>query len=452
MSGIAGRKTFKALILLVDASLILAAYLTAFLLRYNDLTKRNWDSFLSLIPWILLLGLFVLTIYELYSIQRKTIWDVMRNLFVAITLFTFLTMAISFLFRQFALPRSVILISYFVALLYLFVWKFILFVFRPKNRSRRLLLLAEENDSARLIIQIKYSTSKTKISRTHPNTDLSRIFEMVESHDYIVISSNIEQEKKSSVIYHAMRCNKEIYVVPSLYDLLLTKSDITSLEDTMVLSVKPFGLTAEERFMKRVFDFGLAAVGLLIIAPVMLIVACAIKLENPRGSVIYKQKRIGLNNKEFIMYKFRTMVENAEKLTGPTLAENNDPRITKVGKFLRSVRLDEFPQLFNVLKGDMSICGPRPERDFFTKQLNQIYDAYKYRNKVKPGITGYAQIMGKYTTDVKDKLLFDLYYIRNYSLWMDIVIILRTFVVLFDRRKADGLNPKDHSLNNEYSL
>jgi lipopolysaccharide/colanic/teichoic acid biosynthesis glycosyltransferase len=139
-----------------------------------------------------------------------------------------------------------------------------------------------------------------------------------------------------------------------------------------------------------------------------------------------------------MIYKFRSMVMNAEALTGPTLAEQNDNRITKTGKFLRATRIDELPQLINVLAGHMSIIGPRPEREFFIQQFTKSNKSYQYRNTVKPGITGYAQIMGKYTTDVENKLRFDLYYIRNYSFWMDLVILLRTINVVLDKTKAEG--------------
>lgn len=438
MSQFDDKKTIKSLLLVVDIVLVIFAYIAAFLLRYDEIPQRNWDSFMSLLPWIALLALFFLSIYELYSINRKSIWDVIRNLIVSMTLFSFLTMSISFLFRQFAMPRSVILIAYFLTILFLSIWKTLFIIFGYKRGKVRSLLIAEDDEARRLVSQIKFSTHGGKITHVQPNTELTRLFKLIEMHDSIILSSNTDQDKKSGILYHAMKTNKIIYVVPSLYDLLLSKSTITSLDDSMVMAVKPFGLTMDERIIKRIFDILFSVVGLMILSPIMLITAIAIKLDDPRGSIFYTQQRIGQNNKIFTILKFRTMQENAEELTGPTLAVRDDPRITRVGKFLRRSRLDEIPQLVNVLKGDMSIVGPRPEREFFTKTLNQQYESYQYRNTVKPGITGYAQIMGKYTTDVQDKLVFDLYYIRNYSLWMDLVIILRTFGVLLDRTKSEG--------------
>jgi exopolysaccharide biosynthesis polyprenyl glycosylphosphotransferase len=448
------KKSLKALMLATDILLIILAYISAFYLRYDEIPQRNWDSFISLLPWIALLTLFFLSIYELYSIYNKTVWDLIRNVFVAVTLISFLTMSLSFLFREFALPRSVILIAYLLGIAYLSAWKS-LFVLMGQNRAKiRTLLIADEMEAGKLVAQIKMSTFGTKISHIHPGTELERIFELIDVHDNIMLSSDMVQDKKAQIMYHAMKSNKMISVVPSLYDLLLSKSAITSVDDTMVLAVKPFGLTVDERFLKRLFDIVVSAIGLILLSPVMLATMIAIKLEDPRGSIFYTQKRIGLHNKEFTIYKFRSMREDAEQQSGPTLAIVNDPRITRVGRIIRRSRLDEIPQLFNVLKGEMSIVGPRPEREFFTKTLNQQYHSYQYRNTVKPGITGYAQIMGKYTTDVQDKLLFDLYYIRNYSLWMDIVIILRTFTVLIDHSKSEGIqqNRKNAGYSNPSKL
>lgn len=452
MSIYGDKKYVKAAVLLVDILLIILAYVAAFHLRYSEIQQRNWESFLSLVPWIALLALFFLSIYELYRLQRKSIWDIIRSLFVSLTLLTFLTMAASFFLREFALPRSVILIAYVLQIAFLTLWKAILVRLGRMKDAARLLLIAQEDEATKLISHVKYSVKKTKVSAIHPNTEIERIMELINRHDGIMMSSDIDPEKKTQILYHAVKTNKLVYVVPSLYDLLLAKSDITSLDDTMVMAVKPFGLSLEERLVKRAFDILLSILALLLLSPVIVLIAVAIKLEDPGGSILYKQKRIGLNNKAFTILKFRSMVENAEKQTGPVLAIRHDPRITRVGRFLRPLRLDEIPQLINVLKGDMSIVGPRPEREHFTKILNKQYSLYQYRSTVKPGITGYAQIMGKYTTDVKDKLIFDLYYIRNYSLILDFIIMLRTFSVLLDHKKSEGEKRTFSEKENSFGL
>jgi len=163
-----------------------------------------------------------------------------------------------------------------------------------------------------------------------------------------------------------------------------------------------------------------------------------IKLDD-KGPVFYKQERITENNKIFKLYKFRTMKVDAEEETGPTLALKDDPRITRVGKILRSTRLDELPQLVNVLKGEMSIVGPRPERPHFAEKFSEEIEDFKYRVLVKAGITGLAQVLGKYTTSPENKAKFDLLYIKNYSLLLDIRIMLNTIKVFFEKESSMGV-------------
>lgn len=445
MSNLIDKRGYKSIVVIADLVIIFFSYVLAFYIRYEEIPARNWQSFLSLSPWILLTSLFFITIYELYSFNRKSIWDLLRGIFVSVTFISFITMSVSFLVREFALPRSVILLDYFITIILLVSWKALFMKIARRDPQGTVLLIADEDEAQKLISQMKHPLVKvSQINRITPSTPIAKINELIQNQktSFVLLSSNIEEDKKAKIIYFSMKCNKMLYVVPSLYDLLLSKSLITSLDDTMVIAVKPFGLTYDERVLKRILD--ILASGLLLVwtSPVMLLVWLIIKLESPRSKALYKQLRVGENNKEFILYKFRSMVENAEKETGPVLAVKNDARITKIGKFLRVTRLDELPQLVNVLKGNMSLVGPRPEREHFIKILSEQHHSYHYRNTVKPGITGYAQVMGRYTTDVEDKLRFDLYYIRNYSLWLDIIILLRTFVVLLDRTKAEGTTNK----------
>ncbi len=164
--------------------------------------------------------------------------------------------------------------------------------------------------------------------------------------------------------------------------------------------------------------------------PLWLLIAVAVKLDS-RGPVIYKQDRVGKDGKTFVLYKFRSMYQNAERITGPMWADKNDPRITRVGRILRKLHLDEIPQFSNVLWGDMSLIGPRPERPFFVEHLSEEIPLYKRRLKVKPGITGWAQIKHTYDQsleDVKIKLQYDLFYIENMSIRLDLKIALSTIV------------------------
>ncbi|MBU9713441.1 sugar transferase [Evansella tamaricis] len=438
-------KSHKSFIIFVDLLCILAAYVSAFYIRYLGFPQRNWESFISLLPWILLIGLFFIAVYELYALDRKTtFWDILVKVVIAVIFMAFLTMAASYLFRQFAMPRSVILIATIFIPIFLLIFKMLYLKLTRGNIVGKVLLIGDDQNTQKLISKIKHPMLKgTRVKHIQPNTTIEKVDQYLQQVDYVVLCPDISKETKSQIIYHAMESNKVVYVIPSLYDLLLHRASVSPLDDTLVMTVKPFGLTFDQVMIKRIFDLVSAAIILLLISPLLFLLAIIVKLEDSKGSIIYKQERYGKNNKPFTIYKFRSMIEGAESKTGPVLAIENDDRITKVGKFMRATRLDELPQLFNVLKGDMSLVGPRPERGFFIKQLTKEFYHYGYRNTVQPGITGYAQIMGKYSTEVEDKLRFDLYYIRNYSFWLDIVILLKTFIVLLDKTKAEGTEDKN---------
>lgn len=213
------------------------------------------------------------------------------------------------------------------------------------------------------------------------------------------------------------------------------------VDDIPMQRVTRMLLTVEQRVLKRILDIAVAVTALIILSPVMLITAVMIKLDS-KGPVLYSQERVGLYGKTFFVHKFRSMKQDAEAKCGPVLAAEGDPRITKFGRFMRATRLDELPQLFNVLKGEMSIVGPRPERPFFVKQFIAQKPEYDYRHNVKPGITGLAQIAGKYNTSAYDKLIYDLLYIQDVSVKTDLMIMLQTFKVLLTKSSTEGVQGK----------
>lgn len=235
------------------------------------------------------------------------------------------------------------------------------------------------------------------------------------------------------------------YAVPKISDIMMRGGKAVNLFDTPLLCLSMRGMTLAQRIAKRAMDIVLSLIALILASPILLVVAIAIKLEDG-GPVFYKQKRLTVGDKEFEILKFRSMVPNAEKLTGAVWsAGENDPRITKVGRFVRATRFDELPQIINILKGDMSVVGPRPERRVFVDQFCQEMPEFAFRTKVKGGLTGYAQVYGKYNTTPYDKLRFDLMYIENYSLLLDIKLIILTFKIIFSKESTEGMEAAEEN-------
>ncbi len=232
--------------------------------------------------------------------------------------------------------------------------------------------------------------------------------------------------------------NIRSYTVPKISDILLRSSvELNIFDSPLYLSRNIDGLAWDQALVKRLEDLVIAGAMLLVTSPFFLLIAASIKCTD-RGPVFYTQNRLTRDGQVFRIYKFRTMVVDAEKKSGPVKAGDRDPRILPVGRFLRATRLDELPQLLNILKGEMSLVGPRPERPELAAIITKNIPEFQYRLKVKAGLTGYAQIYGKYCTTSYDKLKLDLTYIRNYSIWMDLRLILMTPKVLFMKESTEG--------------
>jgi sugar transferase (PEP-CTERM system associated) len=216
------------------------------------------------------------------------------------------------------------------------------------------------------------------------------------------------------------------------------KIEVEQLNPSWILFAKGFRFSGWFRFVRRLLNFTVGLAGLLLAAPLMPFIILAIKISSP-GPALYHQQRVGRGGKVFYCHKFRTMRKDAEADSGPTWAGDDDPRITKVGKFLRVTRLDEIPQLWCVLKGDMAFVGPRPERPEFVEWLSREIPYYGVRHLVRPGITGWAQIRYKYGNtieDAKEKVQYDLFYIKNASIGLDIFIMFQTIKIVLLRRGA----------------
>ena len=250
--------------------------------------------------------------------------------------------------------------------------------------------------------------------------------------EVILALGNIAKKRVMNVISRCEDLPVNIKIEPDLYSIVMGQARTHQIYGFPLIDIQPQLMSPWERKIKRFIDLSFAIVPMIVFSPVFLLTALLVKLESP-GPVFFKQKRVGKNGRIFTMYKFRSMAKDAEKKSGPVWAGKRDPRITRIGWIIRRIRVDEFPQLINVLMGDMSLVGPRPERPYFVDRLKRKYPFYMRRLKVQPGVTGWAQVKGKYDTtieNVKEKLEFDLYYIENMSLRMDMRIIFYTISVM----------------------
>ncbi len=253
-----------------------------------------------------------------------------------------------------------------------------------------------------------------------------------------VVLWDISTQERNELLKYCYAHSIRVYIMPKITDVILLGAEELHLFDTPILLTREYSLSLEQRFVKRTIDIVCSLILLIIASPFMLITAIAIKLYDG-GPVLYKQVRCTIDQKEFYIMKFRSMRVDAEKDGVARLAQKNDSRITPIGKFIRKVRIDELPQLINILKGDMSFIGPRPERPEIIAQYMEVMPEFTYRMKVKAGLAGYAQVYGKYNTTPYDKLKLDLTYIENYSLWLDIQLMLLTLKILFWPDSTEGV-------------
>ncbi|MCD8232733.1 MAG: sugar transferase [Clostridiales bacterium] len=260
----------------------------------------------------------------------------------------------------------------------------------------------------------------------------------IRKHDAVIIN-DVPVQVRNDILKYCYEREIRTYVVPMISDIIQRGGEEINLFDTPLYLIKGRGLNPAQRFMKRAFDIFLCIVALIPGIPIMAAVAIAIKCED-HGPVFYKQERVTGNGRIFDILKFRSMVVDAEKDGKPHLAMDNDPRITKVGKVIRATRIDELPQILNILKGDMSWVGPRPERPEYVELYMKEIPEFVFRFKVKGGLTGYAQIYGKYNTSAYDKLRLDLMYIENYSFFLDLKLIIMTVQIMLKKESTEGID------------
>lgn len=303
---------------------------------------------------------------------------------------------------------------------------------------RQMIVVYGAYPSDDLIAKINTRKDKYNICTTISCTvGKEKLYEAISGYQGVVLS-DLPAETRNDIMKYCYQNSIRVYCTPKISDILFRASDDIHLFDTPLYLLRNQGLSITQRFFKRACDIVLSLIGIVIASPFMIIIALCIKLYDG-GPIFYKQERLTRDHTPFKIIKFRSMTTDSEK-KGARLAAKGDSRVTPVGNIIRNIHFDELPQLFNILKGDMSLVGPRPERQVIAEQYMEEIPEFAFRTKVKAGLTGYAQVWGKYNTTPYDKLKMDITYIENYSLWLDFKILLLTFKILFVKENTEGVD------------
>ncbi len=429
----------------VDALIITLSVLLAFWVRYSGNIPELYDaSLLWMLPLIVGVNLACFSMYELYRVRPRQWSELSSKLLAAHGLNGLLVLALSYLMIGVNFPRPVVLIAFAINVALSLGWRRVWWrqeIRAVEDRSVMLIDLASSIERFAPKVRAAFGSAVTMVPV--PSSGDAALEEIAAAQERnvergvhcLVIGAEVPSELKSSIAVEAFKRGQEVRIIPSWYDILISRASLTQVGDTPTLSITPRRELDRIPTGTRVFDLTLSLLGIIVSAPLMAVIALAVRLNSP-GPALFRQERVGLNNRVFTLLKFRTMVADAESKSGPVLATENDPRLTRVGSFLRATRLDELPQLFNVLKGEMSLVGPRPERPYFVDTFVNDIPHYEQRHRVPGGVTGLAQVYGRYSTSPEDKLRYDLLYANSTSAMTDLRILLRTLETVLNRSRA----------------
>ena len=414
--------TVQRIVLVANAVLINLGFLISFLIRYGSFPEENFLPYRNSLVYLTLLYMSALFFFRVYKNRFKSSWDLFRRIFLGLFFGTLLSIAFVYVFRAGwgAFPTSVFVLSFFINLL--LVFKVNQYILKARKKIKKQVVVIGQDDIDDIV-------GKKAIVRRIEIDEIEQLAKYPDI-DEVVICERIQNEKDLNLlVYLIQKLKIEVFFNPTIYMELLS-GRINGENSIGFLSTFVGEKQDVEEFLMRSLDIVGSILILLISAPATILISLLVKILSP-GPVFYKQQRVGKDGRVFTLYKFRTMAKDSEKKLGPVLASRNDSRVTKVGKILRETRLDELPQLLNVLRGDMSLVGPRPERLHFVKQHKALHEL---RLAVKPGLTGLAQIRSFYDLKTRHKMKYDYLYIQRRSLLLNLYILAQTIPVVFSRK------------------
>lgn len=317
------------------------------------------------------------------------------------------------------------------------------FIYTRLYPPRKMIVIYGEHSPDDLIEKINSRKDKYNVCATASvYLGYEELYTRILEYEAVVLC-DLPTSMRNPILKFCFDQNKRTYITPKISDIILTGTESIHLFDSPLMLSRNHGLTIEQRFIKRAMDIVLSLIAIIISSPVLLFIGLCIKLYD-KGPVFYTQERLTRGGEVFQIIKFRSMRMDSER-DGAQLARKDDDRITPVGRIIRQTHFDELPQIFNILKGEMSFVGPRPERESIAREYETVIPEFSFRLKVKAGLTGYAQIYGKYNTTPYDKLKLDLTYIENYSFWMDLKLMLMTFKIIFQKENTEGIDKQQRT-------
>ncbi len=432
------RFLFSAILVSVE----MAMYWHVWLKYYNGLMEFPYNRTGN---WLIVAvyGIFLIVFSMIYGGFRIGYLRIFNIIFsqtlVSSCANVLIYLEVTLLTKHFQTPAPLLVMT-LAALIFITIWSVVCYrIYMKLYPPKKLLLIYGEHPVYSLMVKLYNRPDRYEIGELLPVTvGMEVIKEKTKCYEGVMIC-DIPAQIRNKILKYCYGEGIRTYTIPKISDIIIRSAESLHLFDTPLMLSRNQGLTIEQLAVKRTMDVVISITGLVVLSPVFLLTAAAIKLYD-KGPVFFKQDRCTKDGKIFSIYKFRSMIVDAEKSGRSIPATDGDPRITPVGKIIRKMRIDELPQLINILKGEMSVVGPRPERiehvEIYTREIPE----FTYRMKVKGGLTGYAQVYGKYNTTAYDKLKLDLMYIQNYSIWLDIELIFKTIKILFMEESTEGFS------------